>query len=431
MPIFTDSDDEALEEQNTGTGIIHVQTQHDFRTNKDMDISVVTNKDQKLEYMLANIKGYKWTVDYFLNIASMADNTSAPDTSLPNTVQKYNRIDRLELLVQTPISQSGTMEEIKGDAIVNCGFLPHVNDVFVAELTGGRQALFLIDTVEVKTYNLRDAYYISYSLFSLLDNNNVEKYNDLVYKTVNQFTYDKEHLLDFSAPIILSTDYKKRLNLKQELNTITKYYCKKFIDNDTNLFLVPTTSSKYYDSYLSSFLFKVFDITLVPELVNVSRVHDNITKEQYSIWDLIITRDMSMLPLLNKTLWYRVVINNNNPVLRSLGYIGVNFILDEVDNNSLQVPYITNSLQDEPQPVIQTTNRTYVLSEKFYNLDKVNCTTFERMVINYLEGNMLNIEELEDSLTNYSKWSIENQFFCIPLLIILLRDSINNTFVRL
>ena len=103
MPIFTDEDDVALEEQATSESIVSVQTQHDFRTNKDMDLSIVSNKDQKLEYMLSNIKGYKWTVDYFLNIATINDKISSPDLTIPNTVQKYNRIDKLELLVQTPI----------------------------------------------------------------------------------------------------------------------------------------------------------------------------------------------------------------------------------------------------------------------------------------------------------------------------------------
>lgn len=432
MPIFTDEDDVALEEQATGDSLVSVQTQHDFRTNTDMDVSIVSNKDQKLEYMLSNIKGYKWSVDYFLNIATINDKKTAPDTTIPNTVQKYNRIDKLELLVQTPINQSGNIEDIQGDAIINCGFLPHVNDVFVAELTGGRSAIFLVNTVEVKTYNLRDAYFLSYSLFTFLDNNNIEKYNDLVYKTVNQFVYDKEHLLDFSAPIILSTDYKRKLNLKQELTTLTKFYCKKFIDIETNLFILPTITSKYYDSYISNFIFKIIDITQVPEIVKVSRVHDNLAKEEYSIWDVLINRDISMLSLVNKKLWYRVVINNNNPVLRSLGYIGVNFILDKVDNNTLNINPITNTLATVGQPVNQVVDdRHYVLTDKFYSKDKVNASVFEKLVINYLEGNILNVNELETYINNYETWNTENQFYCIPILMLLIKDSINNTFVRL
>jgi hypothetical protein len=278
-------------------------------------------------------------------------------------------------------------------------------------LTGGRSAIFLVNTVEVKTYNLRDAYFLSYSLFTFLDNNNVEKYNDLVYKTVNQFVYDKEHLLDFSAPIILSTDYKRKLNLKQELTTLTKFYCKKFIDIETNLFILPTLTSKYYDSYISNFIFKIIDITQVPEIVKVSRVHDNLAKEEYSIWDVLINRDISMLSLVNKKLWYRVVINNNNPVLRSLGYIGVNFILDKVDNNTLNINPITNTLATIDQPVNQVVDdRHYVLTDKFYSKDKVNASVFEKLVINYLEGNILNVNELETYINNYETWNTENQF---------------------
>lgn len=362
----------------------------------------------------------------------MNDLVTPLDINTPNTVQKYNRIDRLELLVQTPLDQSGEIADLKGDAIINCGFLPHVHDMFLVELTGGRQAIFKIDTVEVKTYNLRDAYFISYSIFTFLDhnNNNIAIYNDLVYKTVNQYVYDKECLLDYSAPVIMSTDFKKRLNLKAEYNTLVKYYVKKFIDNDTKLFMLPTKGSKYYDSNISDFIFKIFDINTVPEMLSVSRVHDNIVKDDYSIWTSLVNRDKSLLSIANKNLFYRVVINSNNPILRSLGYLGINFILDNVPDSGI-VPNISETVIEEDQPIKHTTNVTYVLSENFYKLDTTKTSEFEKLVIDFLNGDILDINKLENFITNYTKWSTVNQFYCLPILILLVRDAINNTFIRM
>jgi hypothetical protein len=74
---------------------------------------------------------------------------------------------------------------------------------------------------------------------------------------------------------------------------------------------------------------------------------------------------------------------------------------------------------------------TYVLTDKFYSKDKVNASVFEKLVINYLEGNILNVNELETYINNYETWNTENQFYCIPILMLLIKDSINNTFVRL
>ena len=143
-------------------------------------------------------------------------------------------------------------------------------------------------------------------------------------------------------------------------------------------------------------------------------------------------KDKISLSLVNKKLWYRVVINNNNPVLRSLGYIGVNLILDKVDTNNLNINPVVNTLAIADQPVVQdVSNRHYVLTDKFYSKDKVNASVFEKLVINYLEGNILNVNELEIYINNYETWTTVNQFYCIPILMLLIKDSINNTFVRL
>lgn len=433
MAIYRDDDDELLDSNSGNPSVPSIQTTHNFKTNAEMGLSIINNRDVILENMVGNIKGFIWSVDYFLQIATINDSISVPDINIPPTVQKYNRINKLELNVQTPIAQAEDISGITGEAIINCGFLPNVGDAFVTELTGGRSAIFTLKTIDIKTYNLRNVYFVTFELFTFLDTENIERYNDMIYKTVKEYVYDREHLLDFSAPVILATDYKKKTDLKKMFKTITDYYCSKFIDNDKRLLRLPTRYSVYFDSYLTKFMFKIIETDANPMLLNLNRYENNLLSEERTIWDAIVERDLELLKIVVPHLWYRPTFNNQNPIIRDLNYLGVNFILEKTDVHlDIEVDEVRNNIPTSiPHPMLETDISYYVLSEHFYKLDTVNCTNFERMVIHYLKGEIIHYNELEECLNNYYNWETTDQFYCIPLLLVLIKDVMNKTFISL
>lgn len=433
MGIYRDDDDELLEDNSGNPSVPNIQTTHNFKTNAEMDLSIVNNRDQLLENMVGNIKGMIWTVDYFLQIVGINDETSVPDKNKPNTIQKYNRINKLELYVQTPITQVENISDLTGEAIINSGFLPNVGDPFLAELTGGRQAIFTLKTVVIKTYNLRNVYDVTFEFFTFLDNDNIDKYNDILYKVVKEYVYDRECLLDFSAPVILASDYKKKVDLKKLFKTITDYYCDKFIDKDKRLLRLPTRYSVYYDSYITNFIFKILDTDSNPELMKLNRYENNLLNPERTIWDVIVERNLDLLKVVTPNLWYKLTFNNQNPIVRDLNYLGVNFVLEKSDTKTdLDITEVRRTIPTTViDPTIETDNLYYVLSEHFYKLDTTNCTVFERLVIHYLKGEIVNYNELEDSLDNYYNWETADQFYCIPILLVLIKDVMNKTFISL
>ena len=99
-----------------------------FVTQEQLQTSTIFNKDQSLDTIIQYIRGSKWGVSYFLQIKGINETIQLPDINVPVTVQKYHRINNLDLILQTAISQDN-IENITGEAIVNAGFLPNVNDV--------------------------------------------------------------------------------------------------------------------------------------------------------------------------------------------------------------------------------------------------------------------------------------------------------------
>lgn len=404
-----------------------------FRTQQEMKTSTLFNRDRDLDDILQYVSGMDWTVDYFLQIRDINDTVGNPDINVPATQQKYNRINKLIIKLQSPITQNDP-DNITGEAIINCGFLPNVGDAFIATLTGGREAIFVLTELTNKTYNLHDAYDVSFKLFALLDTGS-DLYNDLLYKTMKEYTYDKEHLLDFSAPIILASDYKRKLNLKDSLEELIQYYFLTFIRPDKNLIALPTRASVYIDTLLNDFIFKIIDVSSNSEISNVTRIDLDLSNEiKFSVWDAILSRNTDMLKRVTKNIDFKYTpFSVSNANMRHASYLGINFVagLIEDPNCKVFVDYVQLGSDQPFTPPVKTDDNNYVLSENFYTLKASECGILEQTLIQYMKGEVINAEQIETMLAEYHMWDTLDQFYLIPILIVLIKDTVNNTFTSL
>lgn len=408
-----------------------------FLTNEELKTSLLFDKDDHLENIAHYVKGMKWTVDYFLQIRDINDTINQPDPALSPTIQKYHRINNLIITLQNPITQDD-INNITGEAVINSGFLPNMYDAFKATLLGGRQAVFILTNVVARNYNLHPAYYVEFKLYKFLDDDQIA-YNDLVYKTIKEYNYDKDHLLDFSAPIILASDYKKKLDLKNIIVNLTDYYFKKFIHPEKNVLSLPTESSVYTDTLLTEFILKIINNNDSINVMNLTRLDVDLKQIiDYTIWDMIINRDISMLKRIKKNIGFKYTpYSPSNIVTRHISYLGINFIATLLNaGETAVVPNvidISTSKDDDYQPPVLTSDENYVLSEAFYSYtaDATNCGLLEQLLIDYLKGNILNTESLYTLINQYTSWSTIEQFYYIPILMVLVRDSINNTYSQL
>lgn len=432
MPILT------IEEEDKNYSSIEERKEtHVFRTQEEMKTSTLFHSEQPLETIVKQIRGMSWSVNYFLQLKNINEELRLPDKELPPTVQKYNRIDNLVLHVQSPIDQ-GKPNEISGEAIVNAGFVPLTHDVFLATLLGGREAIFYITNVETRSYNLHKAYYVSYKLWTFIDTS-PDLYNDLLTKVMKNYVYDKEHLLDYGAATILQTDYKDKLNLKYAVQDIIDFYMDKFVTKEKWLHAIPTHTSLYVDTMLTEMLFKVVNRDDHEKLTKLNALENDIGKNiGVTIWDAILKRDKKILKRCERFIDFKFTPYTYDDMLnKKMQIFAVNFLANKIINpneiakiNIIENPLQNNRPDDYLNP-ISDKNKFYVMTEPFYLDIREEMGYVEQLVMDYLEGKILNAENVKKMVDEYIYWTTRDQYYLLPIVIILLKECIQNTFKSL
>lgn len=478
-----------------------------YRTNNELGTSTLFSKEKPLDTIMKYVSGMKWEIDYFLNVVGVNEKPEPLDVNVPSTVQRYHRINNLIITLNSGINQDN-IDNISGDGVINANITPRVTDMFLATLTQGRLALFTITEVELQHYNLHDCYKISFKLFSFVDSDS-NLYNNLIYKTVKTYKYDKDHIYTFSAPIILEEDYKKKINLKNRWKEIVEYYFNHFVNEKRLVVSLPTDDGEVYiDNLLTRFIFSIINHEDSEMIYKINRLDENRNNDvRLCLWDMILERDYSMLKRLQTNIGFRYLPYNYDSVIaRQYHYLGIRFgvcllrdnerpyngkfkdistrnnffkeseiyiennpttdiVLDStngtiegIDGNYEELSIPTLEIEDNNQtsikmsgdentdiyirdneallkpvegyykPIGDGNEYTYVLSNHFYLGNMKDCGILERSLTIYLQGKTIPNEELEIMLSQYHMWSTIDQFYGIPILLVLLRDSINHTF---
>jgi len=432
MPIYIEEDSDVNVNIVTSQAADVVTTRHTYKTQQELQTSVLFNKEVGLEHITQYVTGGKWEVDYFLQVRGINDDPKMPDPNVGNETLKYNRINKLLLNLQSELVQ-GNVDTITGEAIINSGFVPSYGDAFKAIMTGGQEAIFVIMTVDKNTYNNHDAYLVTFKLFSFLHTDAVT-YNDLVYKTLKEYVYDKEHLLDYSAPIILAQDYIKKVELKKQPAILIDYYLKLVINRENYVIALPTLSSIYVDTLLNGFFFKLVNISDSLDLIKLNRLdftpNEKIT---YTVWDAILNRDANMLDIVDQDIGFKFTpIVNASPIIREIGYLDINFVVNKLFGADPLIPAtIENTLVKAHTDPLGKDLNSYVFSDSFYNRERETCGLLEKSLLTYIEGGRVLEADLTTMLNEYKYWTITEQYYLIPILLLLVKDSINFTYTSL
>lgn len=429
MAILNMDEEDSIVPSYTG-----VPETREYRTNAELKTSVLFNKDTELNSIVQHIAGKDWSVDYFLNLTNVNDDLTPPDINKPATIQKYHRINKLVIKLQNSIDQTD-LDNINGSAILNVGFTPNLNDAFMATLLGGRIGLFIITAVNIKTYNITEVFEVEFKLFKFLEENS-ETYNDLVFKTMKEYVYDKDHLLDYSAPIILAADFVKKIDLKNSIPDILDHYLKNFIHSSKNVLALPTDSTIYTDTLLTTFLFKIVNQVDHIDLSKITRLEMDNLDSVYTIWDVIANRDLSLLKRTMSDIGFKYTpYPQSDPTTRQMGYLGINFVVNKLKGSEPVIPnYIDISITPSASykdPTGPINNYHYVLSESFYKQDETTMGLLEVALTRYLKGEVIDYDIISTLIEQYPMWDTLDQYYLIPILMVLIKDSINNTFTTI
>jgi len=398
-----------------------VPLEHKFRSQEELQTSVVFNDDLDISLIKNKVDGLPWTVDYFNQILSVNSEQLMPDVNTSESILKYNRIDKLDIMLESGLPQGG-VNDLVGTGIINAGFIPFYGDAFSATIAGGRIGLFVITSVKKEYYNTHDIYLIEFKLHSFIEES-PEIYNDLVYKTVNVYVYDKEAIGTYSTPVLTAKDYKKLLDLKKEPSKIIKHYINLFFNKDKKFLTLPTELSTYIDQLVSDAFFKIVSVNDHPDVASISRVKNNISST--TIWDALLNGDIELLETCNMNLYFALNNAERTSSVKLLSYLGVEFLITENLAAVRSDPAVIENTLTKTVEIPVQRDGNYIFPVEFYTQDATyTCSKFETLVLEYLRGETPNRDLLEEVLSEYKYWNYLDQYQLLPILLIIINRLI-------
>ena len=187
------------------------------------------------------------------------------------------------------------------------------------------------------------------------------------------------------------------------------------------------------DTYLEQFVFKTMSTEDNIKLRDLTRIY--IPEEDgidYTIYDLILDRKVNNWPMVARDIGWNYInyANNTYTTSRNLIYMGVQYTIQKNGKVTLRVvPNITDDRpNDYEEPIVRTEKNTYVFGEYFYRREAEHCGILEKAVLRFIKGDTVDGEVLAKMLREYHYWNIEEQYYGIPILLVLLKDYINNSY---
>lgn len=397
-------------------------------TEKELQVSTMFGDEIELSNITKYISGKEWGVNYFnQELTSINDKEKPFDIGLTHAEQSYNRISELVIYLEGGISFNESDNNVTGTGVIYAGGIrPYRYDMFLATVAGNREALFEIKTTDKLMYNKKEMYRITFGLITYLDASS-EIYLHLLGRVNKEYVYDRNYIFKHNAPVVLAEDYVKSLDIQDEYNKLVNYYLNTFVNKEKQLIVPPVIEGIHYDSILVDFIKKTIDLTDY-NAANKINLLTNEYDGTYNVLDAVLKRDIDMLVYVDRNVGFKPVgITMSHPFTRPLVYLGVTAVTGIVDTvNRVTPTYLINSrvkpidlAYEEP---IKTPDDNYIFSLAFYNNDSSGCGSVERAILMYMRKELVDQNLLADILKGYLYWDFKQQFYLLPLVIMLLKD---------
>lgn len=416
----------------------------------------INEKEIPKHQLLAYISGSSWSVNYYQQVLGEDDDVKEYDPDQSPIYQQYNLIRNLELRVDGELSNEFDSEKnltsITGSANIYPSVIPNVGDLFVAECGKGRVGLFSISDVDRKSFNRQSVFGIRYSCIAFLDQS-PHKFKDLKNKVIREYIFNKDRLLNNGVPVLTIKENNQYVSLISEYKRMVKYYINNFFEDDINTFAIPGQTTFSYDHYVAEFIIKIIGTEDLGNRVNLRLW--NVERDRYlnqpQLYTALLDRDYDLLHRCNK---YIALTSVNafsmDSTLQSIRYSYINYIMypkykDEtvlattlVKSRSGDVVSLkevasgtadVNALLGDGELMFKdnliknvTCDDYYVFSKEFYE-DKPGQSLIEELTIDYLKCRAIDINKLYKLCTAYRSWGRLEQFYYIPILIMLIKTT--------
>lgn len=219
-----------------------------------------------------------------------------------------------------------------------------------------------------------------------------------------------------------------------------------------------------FDPLLVEFISKIVSYDRLGNSRVYSHAHNDKYVNQSSIWDMLVTRSLSMLPVTHrKHHFIRTGLLKSSARLGTIVHTGVDYILYPVEpNKGTNVGVERDPITDPSEApvvlsdgnyfiddsyVLETTNNDsvyskrllhplfendyYVVSEGFYKYledkSEFDSVSFvELLMYKFLKGEAIAREDLALAVQNYPSWSLLHQLYILPVMWLLTKTQLSS-----
>ena len=411
------------------------------------------NKLIPINTLLEHVEGASWTIDWYSQILTKDSQLTSQQASTSAAFQQYNKIEKLEVKVTSPLSASQDANSkvitYAGTALVYSLLIPNEGDMFVANIGDGQRAIFTVTATTKKSVFKKATYEISYNITTT----DLTFLQDLETKTINHYVYRKDFLTYGQDPLVIKKDNIILEELADTYRTLALQYFPRFFNNEFKTFTAPGQSGSVYDPFLTDFIFKMFSSDDSPVLQELRRlnVSDDPVMAQSNLWTAIMNKERLYL----KTGFTKVGLVPTNqftydPFFNSIRYTGVEYcvypknpVLNINNTNRwtvkllspvtmVEVPGGISTISEplpgstEPAydiyPVLGDTY--YVLSNNFYSETNTQ-SNLENAVSAFLDKRAIDLVLLSRISKEFMTWGLLEQYYYVPILLVLIRASLH------
>ena len=410
----------------------------------------------------AFLSGSPWEVSYFRQRLGKNDTTKKLDLNSSPAYQSYEKIERLEILVQSALSPSfkdkEQLMEVTGSATLYSFITPNVDDYFIATSNLARTGLFRITNVNRRTFERESVHVIEYSEEKeFVETDPV--FQDLTRKVVVTHVFSKQRMVENRNPLLLKHSYDKVANLKFLYKTLVQNYFNSFFQMAGCTLLIPGQIGRHYDPMLAEYVCKIVSVIDAPQIKRMHLLSNN-NDESFNrdhLWSLMIKRGKENLPYLTRVMGKIQPTSFTSAFFASSGSFGnADFMIypktvDETTESltGLDAPIVRppvvdvlgfrqtstfggGNLKIEDNVYTELTNAvpiynpihsltSYVFPETFY--DGQPSSLIEIITLDYLSRSPMNLDMLLFLVSFYPKMERLEQFYYGPILMTLLKEA--------
>lgn len=436
----------------------------------------VDNKEIPTSSLQAQVSGYNFTINYYQQILNKDSVVRSQDIGDSSLFQQYRKINNLEIKVNSPNTSDQSDDDkvfvTRGSAVVHNGVIPNEGDMFTAPLGDGRLAVYNVTRSQRLSIMADSVYQIEYSL-SYFKEAEPEKFKQLEEKVNVSVYYVKSYLTYNKSPLLIESDYNTLLELRKALGELSNNMMLWFFSNEFKAILVPGQTSAILDIYIQEF----FKLLLSP-LDHQARVQYfqpiNIQDDNYirypQLYEALLHRDINRLKIGNDRMGAASTRTFHiDPMMENIRYTGIDYLVYPISNRSHDddkynalnkvalggVIQKTFGLFDKATPLDPVTNEpiypsisavtydnkilplinsidfnsTYVFTPAFYECvkndsDSDDLSLIEALTLNYLRDKNYSPAALDLLVKDYKNWSKLNQFYFMPILMVLIMSQV-------